>query len=233
MQNKNISHYHASVSNKIIHAAYDLTILEKRLIYLTLGRINSKEKLSSLELYTCSPRDYADLLNIEVFNATTALKTACNKLYERRIFIKEGNKTIKTRWVQSVIYDDDTNEVQLRWSEDVIPYISDLKTRFTRLLLGNSFKLDSIYAARLYELCIESNFKSMELKNIILDVEDIYNLWSVPEYARDFREFKRNILIPAVKELKKKGLIEIEEKGIVYKRVNRKIRYITIYYRVL
>ena len=81
------------------------------------------------------------------YNAYRDLKTASERLFERKIRIQLDNgKELLTRFVQSVIFDPDAGAVNIRFATDIYPYLSELEKNFTKYRLANIVQLTSVYA---------------------------------------------------------------------------------------
>ena len=65
------------------------------------------------------------------YNAYRDLKTASERLFERKIRIQLDNgKELLTRFVQSVIFWPRRGAVNIRFATDIYPYLSELEKEF-------------------------------------------------------------------------------------------------------
>jgi plasmid replication initiation protein len=149
----------------------------------------------------------------------------------RRLAISISNKTIKipnywipeeavaTHWFQSVIYNDKTEKLCLRFSYDVIPYLTGeaIKSNFTTYLLEDVAKFRGLYCNRVYNLCKSHAFRGkftitvMELREF-LDIEDgKYPNWG------DLKI----VINKTLKEVSEKSPLKVEM--IELKKVQRKV----------
>ena len=72
------------------------------------------------------------------YNAYRDLKTASERLFERKIRLQLDNgKKLLTRFVQSVIFDPEAGAVNIRFATDIYPYLSELEKNFTKYRLAN------------------------------------------------------------------------------------------------
>ena len=225
--------YHASMSNKLLNSCYSLTTIEKRIILLTLSRLNSSKEISSTEWYSMDINEYARLCNVSRSDAYDDLREATSKLYFRSITEIEGKKRTDFRWIQAIEVDVDSQSVKLMWSTNILPYISELKSDFTRLFMLDVFKIDGIYASRLYDLLYQEKFRGL-VGSKEIDLETLYNSWNLPDSYREYKEFRRGVLKPAMVELTKKGLVKLDIKELVIGKKNgRKAISIIIPYQII
>lgn len=222
----------ASIANKILNSCYSLSTLEKRIIFLVLGRMDSREEVDCSKWYSMSVEDYALLTGVTKKSAYELLKEEHKRLYDRSITLK-GLTTPKSirhfRWIQAIEFFPDTHEIKLRWSEDLKPFLCMFKSGgYTKLYVSDIVKLDGMYASRLYDFIYQHKFK--RLRGIAeTTVEEIITRWEVPESCKPYKVLKSKILLPAIAELHKKRLVYIE----LREKQQRNIRNIEFTYQFL
>lgn len=173
--------------------------------------MDSSKEIDCTKDYIMNVEDYASLCNISVKDAYEVLKDSCDKLFERKIVIHglESKKSrTHIRWVQSVTFIPETHEIKLKWSSDIIPFISQLTSNFTRLLNKDFIPLESKYTARLYDFIYQERWKGAKGKKEI-EIDALIELWCIPESCQEFKFLKNRILAPAIKELEKRELAKV------------------------
>ena len=144
--------------NALINASYTLDLVEQRLILLAVLEARQSNVATDNEL-TVYAENYINLFGVHKNSAYEALKNACDNLFERRFSYQKlttnGNiEQVKSRWVQRISYVNNEALVRLKFSDDVIPLITQLEKHFTSYELEQISGLTSAYAVRLYELLI-------------------------------------------------------------------------------
>jgi len=209
-----------------------MTLNEKRFIYIVLSKIKSsyliKPKKSEEDhrantpdpwlnrkraegevvvgkTYTLSVREYAKLCDLRLDNARTELIDVVNRLYDRSINTREGNKFCKVRWCQKITHDPDTDIVSLVWTDDVVAFISNLVEKFVEFRLYDVLQLSSSYSWRLYEILKTTKGANQYVK-VEFEIEKLYELMDVAESCKEFKYFKSRILDKSVQELKMKNI---------------------------
>ena len=137
-------------SNQVIEASYRLSVTEQRVLLSAIAKIPKQVAVTDDEIYTVS---ISDLQNIGTHEKASyrELKLAVDRLYERSINFIDGT-TSKIRWVQRIDFNDSKSEIAIRFSKDILPYISNVKANFTQYLLSDVATMKSAYSFRLYEL---------------------------------------------------------------------------------
>ena len=98
-----------------------------------LARLTAVSVWTKGQVFTLTVEQARDLFynGNDQYNAYRDLKTASERLFERKIRIQLDNgKELLTRFVQSVIFDPDAGAVNIRFATDIYPYLSELEKNF-------------------------------------------------------------------------------------------------------
>ena len=71
------------------------------------------------------------------------------------------------RWVQRIEFTDNQGIIALRFSKDILPFISNVKANFTQYMLSEVSKMQGAYSVRIYELLTQ--YKSVGERSIAID----------------------------------------------------------------
>lgn len=145
-------------ANKVVEAGYKLTLNEQRVILACIAQVNSTEELLKTDEFELSAKDFAKLFSISEDRSYSELQEVAKNLYQRSLTIYNPDPTrpklkkLETRWISSVGYMPEVGKVILRFAQEILPYLGELKGQFTRYDIEYISKMTSIYAIRLYEL---------------------------------------------------------------------------------
>lgn len=153
-------------SNQVIEASYRLSVVEQRVVLSAIAKIPKMSEVSDDEIYTVSVQDL-QALGVHEKTAYRDLKEAVNRLYERSISLDIDNKSIKMRWVQRIEFTDNQGIIALRFSKDILPFISNVKANFTQYMLSEVSKMQGAYSVRIYELLTQ--YKSIGERSIAIE----------------------------------------------------------------
>ena len=153
-------------SNQVIEASYRLSVVEQRVVLSAIAKIPKMCEVSDDEIYTVSIQDL-QALGVHEKTAYRDLKEAVNRLYERSISLVIDDKLIKMRWVQRIEFTENQSIVALRFSKDILPFISNVKANFTQYMLSEVSKMQGAYSVRIYELLTQ--YKSVGERSIAID----------------------------------------------------------------
>lgn len=190
-------------SNALVEASYRLSLYEQRIMLACIAQVRRDAPLTDQQLYTVSAQQIADMAGVGLKTAYRDLKSASERLFRREVTLHEapngkgGSKVRLTRWVQEVVYQEDQGTVALRFSQPMVPYLSQLSAQFTRYALEDVAKMTSAHAIRLYELLCQwrdTGAREMELSwfREALQLEERYG---------NIRDLKRRVIEPAVEQI--------------------------------
>jgi plasmid replication initiation protein len=205
-------------SNSLIEASKTLNLLEYKLFMLVLSKINPDSQ--DLPVFTITAEEFSKVLGAKTINfAYRDLQKAADRLMTRTamVYYPERNLTIKTNLTSKALYWHNKGCIEIHLSNDIKPFILNLRREFTQYKLTNITKLSSVYAIRLYEL-----LKSHEsLQTRTFDILALREKLGIPKqlYTR-FADFRIRVLSIAQREINTKTDIHID---ITFKKTKQKI----------
>ncbi|MNI02002.1 Replication initiation protein [compost metagenome] len=193
-------------SNALVEASYKLTLQEQRFLLVCIGKFNPQEEnpektltITAAEFYECFP-------DMGRKHAEEKLKEAIDRLWERSIIIKDNKIREEFRWVQyRAQYLTGEAKVTITFSDAIMPYLTQLKGQFTRIVVKNVSSLSSAYSIRIYELL--QQFRATGDRMIRLD--DFRSMLGLDDKYPDFKILNRSLLKPAIKELNEKSDLSV------------------------
>jgi plasmid replication initiation protein len=157
-ENQNLKVYKA---NKIVEASYALHSLHEQLLVLACLGIADPKTLTAATQVRLTVERFADIADLDPRYAYDDLRRAADRLFERWLMIDapdpenpKASKT-KTRWVQSVTYEDGGGAVTVMFAHKIIPYLTQLERCFTSYNLRQVAGFNSFYSHRIYELLVQ------------------------------------------------------------------------------
>ena len=193
-------------SNALIEASYRLTLQEQRFLLVCISRIKSSVDAPSPELQktmTITATDFHNAFpDMGRQHAEAKLKEAIDRLWDRSVIIRDDSKREEFRWVQRrAQYLTGEAKVEVTFSDAIMPYLTQLKGQFTKVVVKNVSSLSSTYSIRIYELL--QQFRSTGDRTIAID--DFRSMLAVEEKYQQFKDLNKMIIKPAVAELNEKS----------------------------
>lgn len=191
-------------SNALVEASYRLTPAEQRIMLACISQVRRDQPITDDVLYSVTVADYAALSGTESHSVYKELADAALRLKRREVWITErpnGNgsreETLVTGWVQSIRYRKAEGRVELRFTKDMLPYLTQLTEQFTRYTLGDAGRLNSGYAIRLYELLCQ--WRDAGVREV--SIEWLRHAFMLDGKYPAIKDFKRWVIVPAVEQV--------------------------------
>ncbi|MBF7683969.1 replication initiation protein, partial [Acinetobacter sp. B5B] len=144
-------------------------------------------------------------LGIHEKTAYRDLKDGVNRLYDRSINLAIDDESIKMRWVQSIRFLESRGVIGLRFTKEILPFISNLSREFTKYFLSDVSGMNSAYAIRVYELL--SQYRSIGKREIAVD--DIRKMLELGKRYPLFADLKRWVIDTAVDQINQHSPIQV------------------------
>ena len=141
-----------SKDNALICASYRLSLTEMQIILYGIGLINPMQMEFPLS-YRIDIDRFAKMFSREHGQIYQEVKDAVVKRFWARDFsyIDEKGKTVTLRWLTKMVHEDKTGYIEIKFSEEIRPYLHELRGNFTAYYIEQIAKFKSIYSVRLYE----------------------------------------------------------------------------------
>ena len=196
-------------SNQLVQKSrYNLSVTEQRVIAYICSMI--KPDKPSPETYNV-PFQLEYEFDIREYAKICGIHSDGGKLYEETKSILKGLKQkimwlelpsgteVTVAWLAKVWITKHSGMVKIKLDEDMVPYLFDLKNKFTAYGLINILALKSQYSIRIYELMQSYAYQ----KGVTLGYDKLKKILTVDDnkgYDR-YNNFKQRILEPAMHEI--------------------------------
>lgn len=205
-------------SNQVIEASYQLSSTEQRIVLAAISKISRYEEITDDEIYRVTVDDLKNL-GVHEKTAYRDLKDGVNRLYDRSINLAIDDESIKMRWVQSIRFLESKSVVGLRFSKEILPFISNLSREFTKYSLSDIAGMSSAYAIRIYELL--SQYRSIGKREI--SVESLRKMLELGKRYPLFADLKRWVIDTAVDQINEYSPLKVTYEQ---KKTGRKVTHI-------
>jgi plasmid replication initiation protein len=189
-------------SNALVEASYKLTLQEQRLLLVCIGRFNPQAEKPEKTVTITAAEFYESFPAIGRQHAEEKLKEAIDRLWDRSIIIRDQNVREEFRWIQyRAQYLVGEAKVKITFSDAIMPYLTQLKGQFTRVVVKNVSRLSSTYSIRIYELL--QQFRATGDRMIAID--DFRSMLGINNKYNTFKSLNQLLLKPAIDELNEKS----------------------------
>ena len=191
-------------SNALVEASYRLTPAEQRIMLCCISQVRRDQTLTDEVMYRVSVADYAALVGTDSHSTYKEVADAALRLKRREVWLREfpnGDgqrpRILVTGWVQSIAYIESEGYIELRFTKDMLPYLTQLSERFTRYALSDVAKMTSSHAIRLYELLCQ--WRDAGKREVA--IEWLRDSFQLGDKYPALKDFKRRVIEPAVAQI--------------------------------
>jgi hypothetical protein len=127
-------------------------VFEQRVLLTCIARIDSTKSIDENRVFKIFVDDILDLVDVSKKSAYLNLKNACRALSKNETIVELPGETITLNWMSTVRYVEGQGMVELRFTPEIVPFLTQIKQNFTQYKLDSVSKFKSSYSFRLYEL---------------------------------------------------------------------------------
>lgn len=194
-------------ANSLIEASYRLSVDEVRILALTIGTMDPK---SNQQIFDFTVADFVrEFPEISIDNAYKQIQAAIKRISERWVTTEDEERVTEFRWVSSRTYFKKEGRFRIAMTNEVMPYLTQLKGQFTQYQLRHIAYFNSVHSIRIYELVTQyRNAGSREIT-----VENLKKWLQVENKYPRFNSFNQRVIEPAITEINAKSdlLVSIEQ----------------------
>lgn len=191
-------------SNSLIEAQYRLSVAEQRIMLACISQVRRDQPITDDVLYSVGAAEIAAMSGTSTKQAYRELEKAALRLKRREVrLFEEPNgqgrkrKVMLTGWVQTIIYVEEEGRVELRFTKDMLPYLTELSEQFTRYALADVAAMSSAHAIRLYELLCQWR----DTGERVVSVEWLREAFQLEGKYPAIKDFKKRVIEPAVEQI--------------------------------
>lgn len=209
-------------NNVLIKARYDINTYENKLFILLLyklQRINETTCKCNLNVY-----EIRNILKARSVRNKKEISKLLSDLRKRSIYFKNKNNDNwgEFGFINGFVFIEKENSFEIEASEKVYSLLREyLENGYTPINMKIWLGLKSSYAQRFYDLLrLWSNTKTV----IEYTIDELRELLMLEDKYIEYRDFKRRVITPAIKELNETEIFKIE---VNENKIGRKVNSIS------
>ena len=205
---KKQQHTVAKANELIQQSRFSMTVQQNKIILYMISQIRPDD--TGKEAYTFSVGEFCRACNIDYDNGKNLsnVKRTLKAVASICVWIEQPNeKDVLLHWIDKVVLDRRTHNFEVSFSPDMLPYLYDLKTRYTSYALSNVLVMESKYGIRLYELL--KSYQHTYDGEVTFDLAELKSRIDAEKYKR-YPDFRRNVLEIATQDINEYSDINVE-----------------------
>ena len=207
-------------NNKFPFFKHNLDLQEQRLVFLVIAQIRMEDE--DFKDYKVHLKDIEEKAG--ALQSSREVNKFARNLMSKTFTIEENDSYVTLSWFSSIRKIKGEQAIIVRCDPALKPYLLQLQKNFTKALLSILLKFKHKYTSQLYML-----LKSRISKKLDMKVEELANILNVPQsYRKNFTDFWKRVLKPALDEIDKVSDLHIEKVEKIKMKYARKIESIKI-----
>ena len=197
--------YYICLSNDLIMCRQkSMSLWANRILDFLVMQLVSQDK--DFKTYTTTVTKLSEFVGIskDTKSVYEKIKNAIDDILSNVITIYNGKSWKKFHWVSCAEYTDGSGELTLALSDEVKPYLIDLKERgfFTQYQIKEMLPMNSIYARWLYQyITMEFNKNRQNVNSIKISILNLRVLFECTNKLERISDFKKKAIELAVKQI--------------------------------
>lgn len=199
-------------ARQIARAAYALSVMEKRLLWLFMAQVQIRE--NGLELLEVSVGDVVRALHLnDSALRYEEIRASVTELMKRVLSIETEFGWKLFHWVEAAWYTRKTDTITVRLSNELTPYILDLKGSFAIVQISDLARLQGKHSARLFELVMQGRGFAGQGRNrtgewfVDLAFPLVRTMFMIgPTEYKDTWSLRRRVIDDPIREINDAGL---------------------------
>ncbi len=223
LRNKTVT----KANDLIQKSRFNLSLQQQKIVLYLISQITPFDE--DFKLYEFSIAEFCQVCGIEPHSGKTCqeLRAAIKEIADKSLWVSIDEKTeTLLRWIEKPYIDAGSGTIKIRLDSDMRPFLLQLKQNFTSYELLWTLHFKSKYTIRLYELVKSIHFHDLESYERQYPVSDLKRMLGGEQY-KEYRDFKRRVLIPAVDEINK-----YSDKTITFEEIRRGRKVLEVEFRI-
>ncbi len=223
LRNKTVT----KANDLIQKSRFNLSLQQQKIVLYLISQITPFDE--DFKLYEFSIAEFCRVCGIDNNNGKNYqdLKAAIKEIADKSLWvaIDERRETL-LRWIEKPYIDAGSGTIKIRLDGDMKPFLLQLKQNFTSYELLWTLHFKSKYTIRLYELVKSIHFHDLEVYRRRYPVDELKRLLGGERY-KEYRDFKRRVLVPSVDEIN-----QYSDKTVTFEEIRRGRKVIEVEFRV-
>ena len=209
-------------SNDLIQKThYQLSVNEQKIVIYLISKIMIDD--TNLNEVNMSIKDFCLLTNTTPKGENyDKVRDSVRKLRDRSWWIKlDDNTEMLYSWIDYAVIKKNTGNIKICLSQSLTPFLTSLKSRYTKYHLREILKLKKSYSIRIFEWCQSYLYKG----EAIIEIDEFRAMLELGTKYIDYRDLRTKIIEPSIKEINEQTFLHVEYEPIKSGKKVEKIKF--------
>lgn len=180
---------------------YSLTHQQQKIILFLISKINPYA--TEFKNVTFTIQEFCKVCGIDYESGKhyTTIKEHIKSIADKSCWIiNESGRNTLLRWIEKPYIDENSGTIEIKFDNDMKPFLLQLKENYTRYSLSDTLMFKSKYSIRLFELIESFRYHKLETFEKVIEIEELKSLLDCENY-KQFKDFNTRALKPAIDEI--------------------------------
>lgn len=208
MSDYKISNLVVQANSLIRQTNWNMNVVPLKVLKALISCIDTKNPPKN-NVVSISKKELYDLIGSEDNTNYSYLRTQVKSLQGKVVDLKLDNGGILSLTLLPKVFwpPKDSNElVQCTFAEELMPFLIELKERFTQYPVTNLTAFSSKYGLILYEWLKSEEYKTMDRDQNVVEIDNLRHLTGTVKKYPAFKDFEKKILKAAVNDINDSAL---------------------------
>ena len=195
-------------ANALINASFNPgTRIQMQLLHAGLVQVKSKESLNAERVFSVSANALADMTGTaarshyrHLAEAAAAMRSMYVTVHHNPDGTDRGRRRREINLLQHVEYIEGEGRVEWQFTNSILPYISHLRERFTRIRAQYIMPMRSQWGMRLYELAL-AWLGGADTASREFHPDDLRHVLGLDGKYRMLKDLKTRVIYPALEDI--------------------------------
>ena len=189
---------------------YSLSVQQQKIVLFLISQINPYA--TEFKNVKFSIQEFCKVCGIDCESGKhyAVIKEHIKNIADKSCWIiNESGKHTLLRWIEKPYIDENSGIIEIKFDNDMKPFLLQLKENYTRLNLCDTLLFKSKYSIRLFELIESYRYNKLEQLERVIELEELKNILDCKNY-KAFKDFNTRALKPAVEEINRFTYLKID-----------------------
>ncbi len=197
-------------SNALINAMYDLSLQGTRFLAFAISLLDRDSEIGKPVELEIPVLEFARTFELDVKSSYREIEVLADQ-FQRKIITLYPEQTldgsrIKVGIITKQKYLDNEGRVFIRFDEDLVPHLLDLKEKFTEYRIKDVYQFSKVSSWRLYEL-LKQNKKIGKRE---IEIDELKMKLGITGKYNLMHQLKQRIIEPAILEINETSDIKVQ-----------------------
>lgn len=179
---------------------FDLTLQQQKILLFLISQIDPNDK--EFKTYSFSIKQFCEICGIKVASGRNyqMLKSQIKKIADKSIWLDLQDREVLVRLIEKPTIIKESGKIEIRFDEDMMPFLLQLRSNYTKYELIYILRFNSKYTLRLYEYIKSIHYDELNPYSRYIELSELKRVLGAENYD-SYKDFNNRVLSFAIDEI--------------------------------